>query len=135
MHFKALFALPVWLKKHRRTLTQTLLFMKFTAIILLVACLQVSAHGYAQRITLTVKDAPLEQVLKKIKQQSGYHMVYREEWMAAARHVTVNLKDASLQEALNECFKDQPFDYSLVENTIVLKEKPPAPPPPPIDIS
>ena len=115
MHFQALLAAPVPPGKNRRQLIQTLLVMNFTAILLLAACLQVSAHTEAQRITLVAKDAPLEQVLQKIRSQSGYHIVYREEWMAAARHVTINLKDASLQEALDRCFKDQPFDYSLVE--------------------
>ncbi|MEO5592472.1 MAG: SusC/RagA family TonB-linked outer membrane protein [Chitinophagaceae bacterium] len=105
-------------------LTKTLLIMKFTAIILLAACMNVSARSYAQLITISAKNTPLEQVLKKIKDQSGYHMVYREEWMAAANNVTVFLKQVSLQEALNECFRNQPFDYSLVEKTIVLKEKP-----------
>src|SRR5882672_344948 len=87
-----------------RAFIKTLLLMNFTAIILLAACLQVSARGSAQRITLVVKDAPLEQVLKKIRQQSGYHIVYREDWMSAARHVTVSLKDIPLQEALDACF-------------------------------
>ncbi|MEO6329250.1 MAG: SusC/RagA family TonB-linked outer membrane protein [Ginsengibacter sp.] len=105
---------------------KTLIVMKLTAIFLLAACLNVSAEGYAQRITLVAKNAPLEQVLKKIKEQSGYHLVYREEWMAESKLVTVTLKDVSLPDALNECFKNQPFDYSLVENTIVLKEKLPA---------
>jgi TonB-linked SusC/RagA family outer membrane protein len=102
-----------------------LLIMKFTAIILLAACLNISAKGYAQRITLTARNAPLEQVLKKIKEQSGYHIVYREEWMASANNVTVNLREVSLQDALNECFRNQPFAYILVEKTIVLKEKAP----------
>lgn len=103
--------------------TKTLLIMKLTAILLLAACLNVSAKGYAQRITLAVKNAPLEEVLKKIKDQSGFHLVYRDEWMAGSKLVTLKLKDVLLQEALNECFKNQPLDYSLVEKTIVLKEK------------
>lgn len=103
--------------------TKTLLIMKFTAIFLLAACINVSAEGYAQRITLIANNAPLEKVLKEIKQQSGYHLVYREEWMAGSKLVTVKLKSVTLHYALNECFKNQPFDYSLVENTIVLKEK------------
>lgn len=106
-------------------LTKALFIMKFTAIILLAACLNVTAKGYAQRITITAKNAPLEQVLKKIKEQSGCHIVYREEWMAVSKNVTVKLKDVSLQDALNECFKNQPFTYVLVDNAIVLKEKPP----------
>jgi TonB-linked SusC/RagA family outer membrane protein len=117
--------------------------MNCTAILLLTTCLQLSAAVHAQRITLDVRDAPLEQVLQKIRQQSGYHIVYREEWMANARHVTANLKNASLQDALDACFRNQPLAYSLVENTIVVKDRPSlkndlnprATAPPPIDIT
>jgi TonB-linked SusC/RagA family outer membrane protein len=123
MHFRALCNLPGMFKINTGQLTKTLFIMKFTAIILLAACMNVSAKSNAQLITIKAKNTPLEQVLKKIKDQSGYHMVYREEWMAAANNVTVSLKQVSLQQALDECFRNQPFDYTLVENTIVLKEK------------
>ena len=106
MHFRALCNLPGMFKAKPGQLTKTLLIMKFTAIILLAACMNVSAKSYAQLITITAKNTPLEQVLKKIKDQSGYHMVYREEWMAAANNVTISLKQVSLQEALNECFPE-----------------------------
>ncbi len=51
-----------WLKNRPLT-TKTLLLMNFTAIVLLSACLSVSAKGIAQKITLTEKNAPLEKVL------------------------------------------------------------------------
>jgi len=65
-------------------------------------------------------------------------MVYREEWMRSqACHGSA--ERCLPAEALNECFKTNLFDYSLVENTIVLKEKPRVIPPSPplllIDIS
>ena len=36
--------------------------MKLTALILLVACMQVSANGYSQKVTLSAKNAPLIKV-------------------------------------------------------------------------
>lgn len=38
--------------------------MKLTAILILGACLQIQATGLGQGITLTVKDVPIEKVLK-----------------------------------------------------------------------
>lgn len=98
--------------------------MKFT-VILLVACLHVSAKSYSQRISLTEQNAPLEQVLKKIKEQSGYHIVYREEWMTLAKKVTVSLKDVTLEEALEACLRNQPLTYTIVDKTIVIGTKTP----------
>src|SRR5665213_69178 len=110
--------------KRQRTGRKTIfLAMKLTAIFLLAACLQVSARGFSQKITLAEKNAPLEEVLTQIKEQSGYHLVYRQEWMEKAQTVTLDLKNASLQTALNACFANQPLTYEIVETTIVLKLK------------
>ncbi|WP_432327683.1 hypothetical protein ACRQ5D_31075 [Mucilaginibacter sp. P25] len=46
--------------------------MKLSIILLLATILQVSAKSYAQKITLSEKNAPLEKVLKEIREQSGY---------------------------------------------------------------
>ena len=53
-----------------------LLLMKFTTILLLAACLQVSARGLAQKITLSERNAPLEKILKQIHKQTGYQFFY-----------------------------------------------------------
>lgn len=119
--------------------TKTLLIMKFTALLLLTACLQVSANGYAQKLTLAENNAPLTKVFKKIEQQSGYHFWYNNALLQQAKKVDVNVKDASLQQVLDICFKDQPFTYSIIETVVVIKKidepQPKAEEPvPPIDI-
>ena len=107
----------------KEDLIKTLRVMKLTAFILFIACLQVNANGFGQSITLNEQHTPLEKVLSKIKEQSGYHVVYREEWMEKSTAVTVNLTNATLKAALDACFKDQPLTYSIVEKTIVLRER------------
>ncbi len=97
------------------------LIMKLTLFLLLVACFQVQGKVYSQTVTLSEKNAPLEAVLKKIKKQAGFHLVYREEWMSRSRRVNINLKDASVKEALDACFKGQSLTYELINNTVVLK--------------
>lgn len=56
-----------------------LMIMKLTFILVLAAMLQVSAGTFAQRITLSETNAPLETVLKKIRIQSGYDFFYNSE--------------------------------------------------------
>ena len=51
------------------------LFMKLLSFLLLATSLQVCATGLGQ-IKLVEKKAPLEKVLKSIKNQSGYDLVY-----------------------------------------------------------
>ncbi|WP_431216896.1 carboxypeptidase-like regulatory domain-containing protein [Puia sp. P3] len=107
--------------------------MKLTAFLILTACLQVAATGHAQKISISVKEAPLEKVFREIHRQSGYSFWYNTKQLDKATKVTVDLKNATLEEALRKCFQDQPFDYSIVEQTVVIKPRltpEPAPVPP-----
>ncbi|KIO75801.1 membrane protein [Pedobacter lusitanus] len=86
-------------------------------------CLQASAALYAQKITLTEKNTPLGEVIKKIKKQSGYSFFYRDQLFKASHPVTITIKDATITEALDKCLDNQPLTYSLIGQTIVLKQK------------
>ncbi len=114
--------------------------MKLTAFLLIVGSLQVSATGFSQNVTLSVKNEPIEAVFTKIRQQTGYLFFYNVEWLKMTRNLTVELRNVPLREALDKCFEGQPLTYSIVDKTIVLQQKPPsttndmtvfAPPPPP----
>lgn len=97
--------------------------MKLTGFILLTALLQVSAEGLSQRVSISVKDAPLIKVFESITKQTGYHFFYNQEQLHKARRVSLQITNASLDEALVACFKGQPFSYSIVNKIIVVKEK------------
>ncbi len=99
-----------------------ILVMKMTAIILLTACLQVSAKGYGQ-ITLSEKEAPLQEVFKSIEKQTGYVFFFDINWLQEAKKVSIDIKNASLNTVLDLCFKDQPLSYSIIGKTIVLRQK------------
>lgn len=115
-------ALPGCLPGRRFLHSKTWLIMRLVVFLMIAACLQVQARGYGQNINLSAKNVTLETVLKKIKKQAGYHLVYREEWMDQAGKVSVDLKNASLTDALNACFKNQSLTYELVNKTIVIKK-------------
>jgi TonB-dependent starch-binding outer membrane protein SusC len=95
--------------------------MKLMAILLLAAALQVSARSAGQTVTLSEKDATLEKLFREIRRQTGYNFLYNDAWLGQTKRVTIQVSNASLTEALNICFKDQPFTYSIVEHTIVVK--------------
>jgi TonB-linked SusC/RagA family outer membrane protein len=102
---------------------QTLRWMKVTAFILLIFCLHVSANTLAQNVTLSEHKAPLEKVISEIKQQTGYSFFYNEDWLKQAQPVDLDVKNISLDKALQLCFSNQPFSYAIVNKTIVLKLK------------
>src|SRR5690606_17292684 len=107
-------------KTSRRPFRKTFLIMKLTAIILLVACLQVSAEGFSQQITIHVKNGSLEKVFAEIGRQSGYHFFFNERLLRGAKKVSLNLQEASLKEALDACFNGQPFNYVIVKQIVVV---------------
>ncbi|MBS1669717.1 MAG: TonB-dependent receptor [Bacteroidetes bacterium] len=97
--------------------------MKLTIILLTAICVQVSAKTYSQKITITEKNVPLEKVFKQIRKQTGYHFFYKDELLQKAGKVDIQMKDATIDEVLNECFKNQPFSYLIIEKTILIKKK------------
>jgi TonB-linked SusC/RagA family outer membrane protein len=74
-------------------------------------------------ITLNEKEAPLTKVFKEIKKQTGFRFFYLSQQMEEAKKVTIHVKDASLNEVLTLCFKDQPFGWEVKENVIIIKAK------------
>jgi TonB-linked SusC/RagA family outer membrane protein len=108
-------------KQTRLPARQALLIMKLTAILLFTACLQVSAKGFGQIITLSEKNAPLEKLFGEIKKQTGYTFAYTESLLSQAKTVSIDIKNGTLEQVLTICFKDQPFTYAIIEKTIVVK--------------
>ncbi|MNJ91546.1 TonB-dependent Receptor Plug Domain protein [compost metagenome] len=97
--------------------------VKLTIIILTTVILQVSASSYAQ-ITLREKAAPLEKVIQKIRKQIGYDLFYNAGMLKKAKPVTISVNDASLDDVLELCFKDQPLTYRIEQKTIIVRSLP-----------
>jgi len=100
-----------------------LLIMRLTLLLTIVAIMQVSAAAYAQRITLKENNAPLEKVFKEIRKQSGYDFVFDRKLLLRANNVNINISNAALKDALAACFANQPFTYTVEEQTVIVKER------------
>jgi TonB-linked SusC/RagA family outer membrane protein len=107
------------LTKHRLAVR----IMKITAIILLAGCLQLSARGISQTLTLSFKEATLQKVFREIERQSGYTFFVNSRWLQLAKPVTIQVKDLPLTQVLDLCFKNQPFTYSISGKTIAISPK------------
>ncbi|WP_242691810.1 TonB-dependent receptor [Desertivirga arenae] len=97
--------------------------MKLTAILLTVFCLQLSAAGFSQNISLSGRNMSLSTVLSQIEKQSGYSLFYKYDDLKLGNPVSLNLKNVSVLQALNESFKEQPFEYILDNKTIIIRKK------------
>ena len=103
---------------------QMVRIMKLIAVFLLAVCLQASARGYTQgNVTLNLKNASLGDVFKKINKQTGYNFLYQLILLDKAHKVSISVKNVSIKDALDICFKDQPLTYTLTGTTIVVRSK------------
>src|SRR5437762_3054812 len=93
--------------------TKNLLKMKLTVILLIIGCLQVSAEGYSQKITLNEKNATFNNLFESIKKQSGYNFFYNNKLIKQEGRISISLKDGSIEDALNLIFKNRPFSYAI----------------------
>ena len=76
-------------------LTKTIRIMKLISVLLIATCLQVSAKGYAQKVTLKETNIPLVKVFNEIRKQTGLQFFYADEVLLPAKNVTVNVKKSS----------------------------------------
>ncbi|WEK37022.1 MAG: SusC/RagA family TonB-linked outer membrane protein [Candidatus Pseudobacter hemicellulosilyticus] len=102
--------------------------MRITAFLLLIGTLQVSASGLAQTLSLSEKNSPLEKVLTRIKNQTGYQFWIEASLLHSAKPISIEVKNAPLKEVLDRCFDDQPLSYQIVGKVIIVQDKPNAPP-------
>ncbi|MES2454052.1 MAG: SusC/RagA family TonB-linked outer membrane protein [Bacteroidota bacterium] len=104
-------------------LTQFMRIMRLTIVIITMALMQVSAAGWAQKVSLNLKNVPLEQVLIAVQKQTAYNFVYTEDVIGKAKPVNIKVNNVDLKDVLEMCFKGQPLNFSIEQKTIVIKEK------------
>jgi len=103
-----------------------LLVMKLTSILLLIGTLHVTAAGFSQTITISRKNTTLETVFKDIKRQTGFLFFYNEKVNLTKNNVSVELSNASLDQALQACLSGQNLQYDIINKTIVIRNKLPS---------
>lgn len=100
------------------------LIMRLTTVILIAVIMQVSAAGFAQKISLNRSNASLQEILKELRQQSGYNFVVPAELLDRTKSLNVNVKDTEFEKVLNQIFDNQPIAYEINNKTVTLKLKP-----------
>ncbi|HWK07377.1 MAG TPA: SusC/RagA family TonB-linked outer membrane protein [Puia sp.] len=97
--------------------------MKLIILLTVIACVHATAGGFAQTVTISLKNASLETIFKEIKKQTGYNFFYNYDWLERANKVSIDVKNAPLNQVLDLCFEGQPLTYEIVEKTISVKQR------------
>jgi len=101
-----------------------LLIMKITTFILFLAFMQASAAVFSQKITYKEKDVTLKQVFSEINKQTGFNVFWPPKSIKKSRRISVDLDNASVQEALDICLKDLHLVYTIEGKSVIIKDAP-----------
>jgi len=95
---------------------------KFTFLIILLMSSQVNANVFGQRISINSKTSTLKEIIAKISKQSGYHFLYLEKDLKPNDRVTIQLENASLEQALERVLAANGLRYVIRGNRVIVEK-------------
>ncbi len=114
-------------KMRPNALAQACFVMKLMIVFTFFIVFRAHAYTSAQAITISFKNAPLENVFLGISKQTNYNFVYNNNVLKNTKSVDVNVTGASVEEVLRICLKNQPVSFKIVDRTIIIvRPEPPA---------
>ena len=105
----------------RRLPAKTFLTMRLILLLTVAASLQATAAGWAQNVSINLKNSPVDKVFREMRRQTGYQFVYNMQMLQHARKVTINVKNVPLEQALRLSLAGQPFTFTIVDSSVVIK--------------
>lgn len=100
--------------------------MKITVILLIATIMQVSATGFAQKVTLNKKNITLSQVFDEMRRQTGYDVLYGSAVLKGSTKINATFNNSTIQEVMKKCLEGKALTFDIEEKTIVVKEKTPS---------
>lgn len=96
--------------------------MKLTTILSFVTLLQAATTTFSQSagISISMEDASVDEILNNIENQSDFKFFYQNEQIDGNRKVTVNAKNADIEELIEQVFDNENIKYRILENNLVV---------------
>ncbi|WP_143304736.1 TonB-dependent receptor [Chitinophaga vietnamensis] len=91
-----------------------------TAMLLICIPLRVLGWDWQTRVTIVVKDQPLQEVCELLEKQYGIHFSYSRELVNLSRRVTLTAHNRRLRGLLDELFAPDAIRYTRVGDQLVL---------------
>mgnify|MGYP005875322909 CR=1 FL=1 len=81
------------------------------------------AYSQEMKLSFSLKNATLKDVISEIKRISAYDFVYSDPQLTSFKQRDVSFKNATIQQVMEDCLKDTKLTYAINGNTIVFKLK------------
>lgn len=94
---------------------------KCTLILIIISACQVFAKGYAQdKISINLHDVSVKKALTEIEKKSSYRFVYNDDALNEKHIGNINLKNASISQAMDVLLSKTDLIYKLGNNNLVI---------------
>ena len=97
--------------------------MKIMVLLMTTFLLQVSAAGFAQKVSFSKKDASLKELFTEIRKQTGFNVFWQEGKVNDALKFDASFNNVSLEEVLNKTLSPQNLGYKIINQTVVVTKK------------
>jgi TonB-dependent starch-binding outer membrane protein SusC len=97
-----------------------LLIMKLTGFLIVVTALHVSAKTFSQKVNIKGANITLHYVFETIEKQTGYQFVFRKSVLNGTKKLSVDIKEAEITDALQECLKGQQLNFKITPDKFIV---------------
>ena len=112
--------------RNRCSWEKTLRIMKISLVLLVFCGLTLSASptkGQNQSVTLEVENATILDVFRQIEETSNLGFFFKNDQLDLEKRYSLNLKNASVEEVLNQVLDREDYDYQIVGENVVVTKK------------
>lgn len=105
------------------SMNKVLWCMKLSFILVLAACLQVSAKGYSQndvKLSLHLTDVKLAKALTVIEKKSDHRILFSDDILPAGTRVRLEANDMPLADILNQVLANTGLHYRMLDNNVII---------------
>ncbi|MGQ7871105.1 SusC/RagA family TonB-linked outer membrane protein [Sunxiuqinia sp. sy24] len=102
---------------------QFLIMIKVIWVIILASVLQVAAtesYSQATKISLSMKDASLEEVIWTMKKMTEFNFFYQNDEIEEIQGLNIEFSDQTVGAILDECLKKTGLTYEIVHKAVIV---------------
>ena len=92
-------------------------------LLLIAGIFPLASHAQNAGINIKLTDKPLSAFIQSIEQQTDFKFFYEQQQVDVKQHVTVNVRNASINAALEQALRNTNIAYSISEKRILLTQK------------
>ncbi|HXB28734.1 MAG TPA: SusC/RagA family TonB-linked outer membrane protein [Puia sp.] len=95
--------------------------MKLTALLLIFTAFQAFSKSYSQeRFSIKLKDVQLKYAITYIQQNTKYRFIYNDDLVPQNKSVSIDAKEATIEEVLNILFQSTGLLYHVMANNLIV---------------